>query len=97
MTIRQAGPNPTEPALLLPLLLRIEIRITEGVHLLLNCQTIIGQNYTSVGSISWAYKSCQICFTLLWARINFHSNLIIFQADDSITITGKKMAVETVI
>jgi hypothetical protein len=30
------------------------------------------------------------------ARINFHSNLTIFQADGSITITGKKMAVETV-
>ena len=29
------------------------------------------------------------------ARINFHSNLTIFQADGSITITGIKMAVET--
>jgi hypothetical protein len=63
MTIRQAGPNPTEPALLLPLLLRIEIRITEGVHLLLNCQTIIGQNYTRVGSISWAKNIMSIFVT----------------------------------
>jgi hypothetical protein len=32
----------------------------------------------------------------LWGRINFHSNLTLFKADGSITITGKKMAVKTV-